>query len=157
MNVNEMLMEKYGLKIPPAPKPVALYKPITQSGNLLFLSGQTGKLDGKLQHVGMLGRNISVEEAKVSARLAALNLLAVLWEYLDGQLERVEKIVQLTGYIRSAPDFGDQPAVMNGASELFHDVFGDAGIAARAALGTNELPEGAPIEVMAVVELKAGA
>ena len=154
MNVETILMENYGLTLPVPPKPVALYKPVRQAGNLLFLAGQTATIDGKLLHPGVLGSTLSVEEGILSARLAALNLLAVLNEYLDGALERVSQIVQLTGYIRSAPGFGAQPAVLNGASELFYTVFGDNGIAARAALGTNELPGGASVEVMAVVELK---
>lgn len=157
MNVKEILKTKYDLEIPECPKPVALYRPCARVGNLLYLSGQTASKDGKQLYSGVVGKDYTVEEAKVAARLSALNLIAAMNVYLEGDFSKVKQVVQILGFVRSAPGFGDQPAVVNGASELFYDCFGEAGIASRAALGTNELPGGAPVEVLAVVELVEGA
>ena len=155
MDVKELLKSKYGLELPNPPKPIGVYRPISQVGNVLYLSGQTSTRDGQLLYKGVVGKDYTVEEAQVAARICALNLLAVLYEYLEGDLSQVKQVVQMVGYVRSAEGFGDQPAVINGAAQLFVDVYGEAGIPSRLALGTNELPGGAPVEVMAVVELKA--
>lgn len=105
-----------------------------------------------LEYLGVVGEDMSIETAQQAAQLAALNILAVL--KLDlGDLDRIRQIVQVVGYVRCAKGFEDQPKVINGASQVFKDLWGDAGIAARLALGTNELPEGSPVEIMAVVEL----
>ena len=157
MNVKEILMEKYGLEIPECPKPVALYRPCARVGNLLYLSGQTASKDGKQAMQGIVGQDLTAEEAKVSARLAALNLIAALNASLEGDFSKVKQVVQILGFVRCTPEFADQPFVVNGASELFFECFGESGIASRAALGTNALPGGASVEVLAVVELVEGA
>lgn len=152
-SVEEVLRIKYGYELPNAPTPIAVYRPAVQTGKLLYLSGQTSTKDGELLYSGVVGRDYTVEQGYKAAQIAAINLLAVIRDCLDGDFSRVKKIVQLIGYVRSAEGFADQPAVVNGASQLFADVFGEAGIGSRLALGTNELPGGAPVEVMLIVEL----
>ncbi len=154
MSIEQILKDKYDLKIPMPPKPGGVYSPIRQTGNLLYVSGQTPSVDGKLQYEGVVGKDLSVEEAQQAARVCALNLLAVLNDYLGGDLTRVKQLVQLVGFVRSAEGFGSQPQVINGASQLFADIFGDSGLASRIALGTSELPGGAPVEIMIIVEIQ---
>ena len=154
MDVKEILKTKYNLEMPNPPKPIGVYRPFARVGNVLYLSGQTSTRDGQLIYKGVVGKDYTVEEAQVAARICALNLLAVLNDCLEGELSRVKQIVQMVGYVRSAEGFGEQPAVINGAAQLFADIYGEAGIPSRLALGTNELPGGAPVEVMIVAELK---
>ena len=139
----------------PKVKPRFLFVPGVQVDNLLFVSGQTPEINGKMHYVGVLGENLSVEEGKKAARLAALNCLGEI-EAVLGSLDRVERIVRVIGYVRSAKGFGEQPLVINGASELLLEVFGEKGRHARTALGTSELPFGAPVELEMIVEVKAG-
>lgn len=146
------LEEKYGLNFPKPPTPGGLYTPVVQTGNLIFVSGQTPMRDGKLLVKGKLGQDLTVEQGQEAAQYAALNCLALLKAYV-GDLNEVKQFVQVLGYVRSAKDFGDQPAVMNGASQLIMDLFGERGKHTRLALGTNELPGGAPVEVTFVVEV----
>ncbi len=129
------------------------FAPGVQVGNLLFLSGQTPEVDGKMQYAGIVGATIDVETAKKAARLAALNCLGEA-EAVLGSLDRIERIVRLIGYVRSAPGFGEQPLVMNGASELLIEIFGERGRHARAALGVSELPFGAPVEIEMIVQTR---
>ncbi len=124
-----------------------------QVGNLLFVSGQTPEVDGVMQYVGRLGAEIDVETGKKAARLAALNCLGEVQAVL-GSLDYVERIVRVIGYVRSAEGFGEQPLVINGASDLLIEIFGEAGRHARAALGTSELPFGAPVELEMIVQVK---
>lgn len=124
-----------------------------QVGNLLFVSGQTPEVDGVMQYVGRLGAEIDVETGKKAARLAALNCLGEVQAVL-GSLNYVERIVRVIGYVRSAEGFGEQPLVINGASDLLIEIFGEAGRHARAALGTSELPFGAPVELEMIVQVK---
>ena len=141
----EAKLRKLGLELPEVKKPAGLYVFTKRVGNLVYVSGQTPDIGSILQYM-------SIETAQQAAQLAALNILAVL--KLDlGDLDRIRQIVQVVGYVRCAKGFEDQPKVINGAAQVFKDLWGDAGIAARLALGTNELPEGSPVEIMAVVEL----
>ena len=153
MKIEEILMEKYGMEIPTPAAPVGLYVPVTQTGNLVYVSGQTPTKEGKLVYSGRLGEELTIEQGQEAARLAILNCLALLKAYL-GDLDRVKQFVQLIGYVRSAENFGDQPTVMNGASGLLLDLFGERGRHSRLALGTNELPGGAPVEVTFIVEIR---
>ena len=153
MSIESILEEKYGMKIPDTPKPGGIYSPVRRVGNLLYLSGQTPTVNGVLAYTGVVGRDLSIEDGQKASQLCALNLLAALKSYLEGDLSRVRKIVQLVGYVRSAENFGAQPQVINGASQIFADLYGQAGLASRLALGTSELPGGAPVEVMIVVEI----
>ena len=137
----------------PKVEPRFNFVPGVQVGNLLFISGQTPEIDGVMQYAGRLGADLDVETGKKAARLAALNCLAEM-ETVLGSLERVERIVRVIGYVRSAENFGEQPLVINGASELLIEVFGENGRHARAALGTSELPFNAPVELEMIVQVK---
>jgi enamine deaminase RidA (YjgF/YER057c/UK114 family) len=142
-----------GLTLPAVPVPVANYVPARQFGNIVFASGQTPTVDGVLTMRGKLGAEISVEQGQEGARLSVLNCLAAV-QGLIGDLDRVEAVLKLTGYVASAPGFYDQPTVINGASVLLEEVLGDAGKHARAALGLAELPGGAPVEVDLVLAVR---
>ena len=152
MSVAERL-KALGLTLPAVPVPVANYVPSRQFGNIVFASGQTPTIDGVLTMRGKLGADISVEQGQEGARLSVLNCLAAV-AGLIGDLERVEAVLKLTGYVASAPGFVDQPTVVNGASVLLEEVLGDAGKHARAALGLAELPGGAPVEVDLVLAVR---
>ncbi len=152
----EKRLEKLGIKLPPAPEPVASYVPAVTTGNLVFVSGQIPIVEKKLVSEGIVGRDLSLEEAKVAARTCILNVLAVLKKEL-GTLDRVKKIVRLSGYVASAPGFTEQPAVINGASDLLVDVFGDeTGKHSRIAVGVASLPLNSPVEIDLIVEIEQG-
>ena len=131
--------------------PVAVYLPAVQSGNHVYVSGQVPMVDGQLAATGKVGNGVSPDHAKDLARTCALNAMAAI-DALVG-LERVVKVVKLVGFVASAPGFTGQPAVINGASELFGAVFGEAGRHARSAVGVAELPLDAPVEVEVIVEV----
>jgi len=152
----ENRIEELGLALPETSAPVANYVPCVVTGNLLFTAGQIPRRDGELVHRGVVGRDLTVEDAKEAARLCCLSGLAVARSYL-GSLDEIEKVVKVTGWVRSAPGFTDQPQVVNGASDLLVEVFGDKGRHARAAVGVNELPLGVSVEAEFVFELKASA
>lgn len=152
MSIEQRLTE-LGLEVPVLPPPAASYVPAVRTGNLVFASGQTPTVAGRLVIAGKLGADVTVEQGQEAARLAALNCLAEVRGLL-GSLDMVTRVVKLTGYVASAAGFGDQPAVINGASRLMEDVFGPAGRHARAALGVAELPAGAPVEIELVVEVR---
>jgi enamine deaminase RidA (YjgF/YER057c/UK114 family) len=149
----EQRLTELGLEVPVLPPPAASYVPAVRTGNLVFASGQTPTVAGRLVIAGKLGADVTVEQGQEAARLAALNCLAEVRGLL-GSLDMVTRVVKLTGYVASAAGFGDQPAVINGASRLMEDVFGPAGRHARAALGVAELPAGAPVEIELVVEVR---
>ncbi len=142
-----------GLDIPAPPRPVAAYVPGVQAGGLVFTSGQLPTAGGEVLFRGRVGAELSPEDGYQAARLCALNCLGVI-RSLAGNLEQVEQVVQITGYVRSAPGFEGQPGVVNGASELVLAVFGEAGRHARAALGVSELPLGAVVELTMIVKLR---
>jgi enamine deaminase RidA (YjgF/YER057c/UK114 family) len=144
-------LAELGLRLPEVVAPVAAYLPAVQTGNHVYVSGQVPMVDGQLAATGKVGDEVSPEQARDLARTCALNALAAV-DALVG-LERVLKIVKLVGFVASAPGFTGQPAVINGASELFGAVFGEAGQHARSAVGVAELPLGAPVEVEVIVEV----
>lgn len=146
-------LAELGIDVPEAAAPVANYVGYVVSGNLVFVSGQVTLKDGKLQHIGKLGDSISVEEGQAAARLCAINIIAQLKAACGGDLDRVQRIVKLGGFVNSTPDFADQPKVINGASDLMVEVFGDKGRHARAAVSAGALPLGVAVEVDAVVEI----
>ncbi len=152
MSQIEARLAERGIEIPTLPPPAFAYVPAIRTGNLVYASGQTPTIGGVLQVHGKLGAEVSVEEGQAAARLAAINCLAEV-RALVGSLDRVARVVRLTGYVASAPGFGQQPAVMNGASQLLEQVFGEAGRHARSAIGVAELPGGAPVEVELIVEV----
>ena len=144
-------LAELGLSLPDVVPPVASYVPAVQSGQHVYVSGQLPIADGKLLATGKVGAGISAEHAKDLAERCALNALAAI-DALVG-LENVVKIVKLTGFVASAEGFTGQPAVINGASDLFGVVFGEAGRHARSAVGVAELPLDAPVEVEVIVEV----
>jgi enamine deaminase RidA (YjgF/YER057c/UK114 family) len=143
-------LKELGIALPKPPAPVASYVPAVRSGRLLFLSGQLSMAEGKLI-TGKVGHDLSIEEGGHAARAAALNLIAQA-EAALGDLDRIARCVKLTGFVNCAPEFTDHPKVMNGASNLMAEVFGEAGRHARAAVGAASLPLGAAVEVEAVFE-----
>jgi len=142
------------IELPNAAAPMANYVPAVRSGNLLFVSGQICQWNGERRFVGKLGAEISVDQGKQAARLCALNLLAQAKRFLDGDLDRIVRVVRLGGFVNAVPGFTEQPQVVNGASDLMVELFGDAGRHARAAVGVGSLPGGAAVEVDAVFEVK---
>ena len=151
----ESKITELGLELPPAPKPMGVYKPIVVVGGIAYLSGHGPiKPNGSLV-TGRLGLDMDVEAGYAAARLTGLALLATLRDHL-GSLDKVKRLVKLLGLVRSSDGFDQQPAVINGCSELFRDVFGeDAGVAARSALGTNSLPGLIAVEIEAIFEVDA--
>jgi len=148
----ESRLGELGLALPPVPAPAGSYVPATRTGNLVFTAGQLPLRDGKLLRTGKVGDGVSVEEAQECARLCALNALAAAAE-VAGRLNGIVRIVKVTGFVASAEGFNGQPTVVNGASDLLREVFGEAGLHARSAVGVAELPLGAPVEVELVVEV----
>lgn len=148
----ETIIEQLGLQLPAAPKPVANYVPVVRVGDLLFLSGVLPSRDGQLIMTGKLGADLSVEQGVEAAKTAALNALAIVKGEI-GSLDRVKRIVKMVGHIASAAGFTDQPQVLNGASDLFVQIFGEAGRHARVAVGAAELPRRAPVEIELIVQV----
>ncbi|MGB1157061.1 MAG: RidA family protein [Alphaproteobacteria bacterium] len=145
-------LAELNITLPAATAPVANYVPVTRSGNLLYVSGQVSIADGA-PVVGKLGDNMDVEGGAAAARLCGLAIIAQVQKALDGDLDRVAQIVKLTGFVNSTGDFTDQPKVINGASDLMVDVFGDKGRHARAAVSAAALPLGVAVEIEAIVEV----
>ncbi len=152
MKIEEKL-NKMGIEIPEAPKPVASYVPYRRVGNLIYISGQDCRVNGKLKYEGKVGRDITEEQAYEAARITAINLIAVLKDAI-GDLGRVVKIVNLHGYVNSADGFVRQPMVINGASDLLLKIFGEKGKHSRCALSANELPFNTPVEIEMIVEIE---
>lgn len=147
-------LKALNLEVPAAPKPVANYVPVVRAGDLLFLSGVLPSRDGQLIMTGKLGQGLSIEQGMEAAKVAALNALAIIQGEV-GSLDKVKRIVKMVGHIASAPGFTDQPQVLNGASDLFVALFGEAGKHARAAVGAAELPRQAPVEIELIVQVMA--
>jgi enamine deaminase RidA (YjgF/YER057c/UK114 family) len=141
-----------GLTLPPVAAPLAAYVPAVRSGDFVYTSGQLPTVDGKLPAVGKVGGEVSAADAAGLARACALNALAAAASAAGG-LDQIRRIVKVTGFVASAPGFTGQPQVINGASELFIEVFGEDGKHARSAVGVAELPLNAPVEVELIVEV----
>lgn len=148
----EQTLQSMGLSLPETPKPVASYVPAVQTGNLVFCSGQLPTANGQLKHRGKVGDEVSEDDAYDDAQTAALNALAAIKSCV-GNLDRVQRIVRVTGYVNSADGFTNQPVVVDGASDFFVKVFGDKGQHARVAIGAYQLPLDAPVEVDVIVEV----
>ena len=146
-------LSELGIELPPANVPAGNYVPYVQTGNLLFVSGQIPMVDGKPGFIGRLGAEIEVEEGAKAARTCALAILSQVKAALGGDLDRVKRVVKLTGFVAATPDFTGQPTVVNGASDLMVEIFGDAGRHARAAVGMSSLPAGVAVEVEAILEV----
>lgn len=149
----ERRLQEMGIELPECPKPVAAYVPAVKGGGFVFASGQTPIVDGKLIYKGKLGQDIDIAQGYDAARIAAIRVLSEL-KFILGDLDRIERIVRVTGYVNSAPDFGDQPKVINGASELFCQVFGEKGEHARVAFGAGALPDNSAVEVDVIAYVK---
>ena len=149
----EAKLTELGITLPLAPKPVATYVPVVRAGDLLFLSGTGPFKDGQIVFAGKLGKDLTVEQGYEAARLTLLNALAMVRQEL-GTLDRVVRIVRLTGHVASAEGFTQQPAVINGASDLLVQIFGEAGRHARLALGAAELPLNMAIELELILQVR---
>jgi enamine deaminase RidA (YjgF/YER057c/UK114 family) len=144
-------LEELGIELPAVPAPAGAYVPAVRTGNLVYTAGQVPFVDGTIAATGKVGQEISPEEAKAHARTCALNALAAVHDLVG--VDSVTRVVKVVGFVASAEGFTGQPAVINGASELLGEVFGDAGRHARSAVGVAELPLGVPVEVELIVEV----
>ncbi len=150
----EARIRELGIALPETPRPVANFVPAVRVGNLIFASGQTPTVGDRLVMRGKLGRDLSIEQGQEAARVALLNILAAV-RSVTGTLDAIKRVVKLNGWVASAEGFGSQPQVVNGASLLLEEIFGDAGKHARAAIGVAELPSGAPVELELIVEVQS--
>ncbi len=154
MSATDRLAE-LGIRLPEPATPAGVYVAAVRTGNLVFTAGQVPFVDGKLPATGKVGGEVSAEDAKGYARQCAINVLAAVAGIVD--LDSVVRVVKVVGFVASAQGFTGQSGVINGASELFAEVFGEAGKHARSAVGMAELPLGSPVEVEAVLEVRPGA
>lgn len=148
----EKRLKSLGIELPSAPKPAANYVPNVISGNLIFVSGQVSRASDDVKFIGKIGRDFSVEEGQKAARICGINILANLNDTLGG-LDKVARIVKLTGFVNSVPDFSEPQLVVNGASDVIVEVLGERGRHARSAVGVATLPNGVAVEVEAIAEV----
>ncbi|GHD50533.1 hypothetical protein GCM10017083_23870 [Thalassobaculum fulvum] len=146
-------LKELGIEIPTPAAPAANYIPFVKSGNLVFVSGQIPLVAGKIEGIGKVGKDLTTEQAKGIARICAINLIAQAKAACDGDLDRVVRVVKVGGFVNCVDGYTEQPEVVNGASDLMVDVFGDKGRHSRFAVGTNALPRGVAVEVEAVFEI----
>jgi enamine deaminase RidA (YjgF/YER057c/UK114 family) len=147
-------LRSLGIELPMPSAPGANYVPFVRSGNLVFLTGQLSQWNGERRFIGKLGREFEVDQGRQAARLCALNLIAHLRAALDGDLDLVVRCIRIAGFVNSMPEFTAQSQVLNGASDLFVEIFGDAGRHARMAVGVAALPYDVAVEVEAVFEVR---
>lgn len=152
MSQVEDRLHAIGLTVPPVVMPLAAYVPAMRSGIHVYTAGQLPMVEGELAAVGRLGAEISAEEGAELAKICGLNAIAAVKSVI-GDLDRVVRVVKVVGFVASTPEFTSHPAVVNGASNLFKEAFGDAGVHARSAVGVAALPLGAPVEVEMIVEV----
>jgi enamine deaminase RidA (YjgF/YER057c/UK114 family) len=153
MSKVESRLAELGLQLPEVVPPLAAYVPAVQTGDFVYTSGQLPMVAGKLALTGKVGGEVTAEEAKEQAKICAINALAAVKSVI-GDLDRIERVVKVVGFVASAPDFTGQPGVVNGASELLGEVLGDAGVHARSAVGVAVLPLDAPVEVEIQVKVR---
>ena len=154
MNLAEKNLMRLGITLPPTPSPSANYVPARRLGNQIYISGQVPGEGGKDKFTGKLASTFTVEEGQAAARLCAINILAQLKRALNGDLGQVVGVIRIGGFVNAEPDFEDHPKVINGASDLMVEVFGEAGRHARAAVGVYSLPRNVPVEIDAIVEVR---
>ncbi|MEZ0069537.1 enamine deaminase RidA (YjgF/YER057c/UK114 family) [Streptacidiphilus sp. MAP12-20] len=154
MSKVESRLAELGLTLPEVVPPLAAYVPAVQTGEYVYTSGQLPMVAGKLGLTGKVGAEVTAEEAKEQAKICAINALAAVKSVI-GDLDRIERVVKVVGFVASAPDFTGQPGVVNGASELLGEVLGEAGVHARSAVGVAVLPLDAPVEVEIQVKVRA--
>ncbi len=150
--VIEEKIKNLGIDLPETSKPGAMYIPVKQLGNALFVSGQVPFVDGVMKYQGHVGDEVSLEEAQEAAKTCVINMLAAVRYYL-GDLDKVKNVVKLQAFVNSKTGFNQQHIVINSASQLLYDVFGESGRHARTAVGTNQLPMDAPVEIEAIFEI----
>jgi enamine deaminase RidA (YjgF/YER057c/UK114 family) len=149
----ELILRDLNLSLPEAPKPVAAYIPAKQTGKLVFTAGQLPMVNGELISKGLLGQDVDIDDANKAAGICTLNALAAI-KGVIGDLDRIKQIVRVVGYVASVPTFTQQPAVVNGASELLLEIFGENGKHARSAVGMAVLPLNASVEIELTVEVE---
>ncbi|MGB9802467.1 RidA family protein [Desulfofundulus sp.] len=149
----EARLKELGIELPAVPRPVASYVPAVKVGDFVFTSGQIPFVNGELRYRGKLGGELSEEDGYQAARICVLNCLSAV-KQLIGSLDNIERIIKVTGFVNSTAGFNRQPFVVNGASDLLGEIFGEAGYHARSAVGVNELPLDAAVEVELIVKLK---
>lgn len=145
-------LKELGIELPEVQKPLGSYVPCVQTGNLLFLSGILPLKHGTIMRSGRVGEYISIEDAREDAKIALINALSLLKAHI-GSLERVKRCIKVTGYIASSPDFTEQPKILNAASDLLFEIFGESGRHARVAVGVSVLPLNAPVEIDFIFEV----
>ncbi len=148
----EEKLKQLCIKLPPTPSPLGSYIPFIKIGKLVFLSGVLPLIDGKLLRQGKVGENVSLDEAREDARIATINAISILKSNL-GSLNKIKRCVKITGYIASSNDFTKQPEVLNTASDLLLEIFGDSGRHVRSAVGVNVLPFNSPLEIEFIFEV----
>ena len=153
MSTIDQILDRHGLTLPEAKAPLGAYVPYVQSGNLLMISGQGPVGASGAVVTGRLGDGLEIEDGTRAAQMAGLNIVAQLKAALDGDFDRLVRIVRLNGFVNSSPDFTHQPAVINGASELMHDLFEERGVHSRIAVGVASLPMNWAVEIDAVIEV----
>lgn len=146
-------LKEMGIQVPEAAKPVAAYVPAVKAGDYVYTSGQIPLVAGELKFKGKVGKDLSLEQGYEAAKVCAINCLAAI-KSLTGSLDSIERVVKVVGFVNSAPGFTDQPKVINGASELIGNVFGQSGAHARSAVGVGELPLDSAVEVEMIVKVK---
>lgn len=146
-------LKELKIDLPTPSTPAANYVPFKRAGSLVFIAGQVPNANGKDQFTGQVGKEVSLEDAQKAARLCAVNILAQLKAAVGGDLDKVVSCVRLGGFVNAVAGYGQQPQVINGASDLMVEVFGDAGRHARAAVGCGSLPRNVPVEVDAIFEV----
>lgn len=147
---------RLGIELPNVPRPIARFVPFQREGNVVYLAGQVCEWNGQVLYTGKVGEALDLKGAQQAARVCGLNLIAALREALDGNLDRVRSCIRVGGFVHCASDFLQVPHVINGASDLFHDVFGpEIGAHARTAVGVAQLPQGASVEVDAIFSVEA--
>jgi len=146
-------LKQLGIELPQAAAPVANYLGYVQTGNLVFTAGQVPLKDGQFQYQGVVGKDVSIEDATAAARLCAINLISQVKAACDGDLDRVVRCVKLVGFVNGVAEFEGQPTVINGASDLMVEVFGDKGKHARSAVGAGSLPLNVSVEIEGIFEI----
>ncbi|ACV64074.1 Endoribonuclease L-PSP [Desulfofarcimen acetoxidans DSM 771] len=149
----EEKIKSLGLSVPPAPQPVAAYVPAVKSGSYIYTSGQLPLVAGELKYTGKIGQDLVLEEGYEAAKICALNCLAAVKSF-TGSLDEIVQIIRLTGFVNSGRGFTGQPQVINGASELLAEIFGEKGRHARSAVGVSELPLNAAVELEMIVQIR---
>jgi enamine deaminase RidA (YjgF/YER057c/UK114 family) len=146
-------LKELGIELPEAPDPLGSYVPVVRTGKLVFISGMLPLIQGRLSRQGRVGRDINLDEAREYARVATVNALSVLKAHL-GSLDKVKRCIKITGYVASDPDFLEQPKVLNAASDLLFEIFGEKGRHVRSAVGVNVLPLNSPLEIEFIFEVR---